>query len=86
MTYWLCLWLLLGARLFDLGSTWLVSPDLKLERNPFIRWCGWTLTLVFNVLAVLVIPFCPIAVFWTLFGASLGAGLLNLTYFFKRSS
>ena len=30
----------------DLVTTWLVTPDLRYERNPIIRWLGWRWSIV----------------------------------------
>jgi len=42
--------LLLVARLGDIGSTWLATPELKLESNPIVRrlrwWYAWATLLL----------------------------------------
>ena len=42
--------LLLLARLGDIGSTWLATPNLKLESNPIVRrlrwWYAWATLLI----------------------------------------
>jgi hypothetical protein len=42
--------LLLVARLGDIGSTWLATPNLKLESNPVVRklrwWYAWATLLI----------------------------------------
>lgn len=41
--------LLLAARALDLATTYLVSPDLRKELNPVIRFLGWRWTILLNI-------------------------------------
>ena len=43
--------LLLGARGADLLSTWIATPTLLLEGNPFVRRLGWNGSIVLNLVA-----------------------------------
>jgi len=45
--------LILFARLGDIGSTYLATPNLKMESNPLMRFGGWKLALL-TVLACLI--------------------------------
>ncbi len=47
--------LILLSRLADIGSTWLVSPTLKLEANPVVRKLGWWYALA--TVLVCLIPY-----------------------------
>jgi hypothetical protein len=47
--------LLLIARLGDIGSTFLVSPSLKLEANPIVRKLGWRFAVL--TLLVCLVPY-----------------------------
>ena len=49
----LCI-LILVSRLGDIGSTYLVTPKLKLEANPFVRKLGWLFAV-----ASLLLGFVP---------------------------
>lgn len=44
------------GRALDLISTWLVSPDLQLESNQWMKKFGWKVTIIVNVFFVLLIP------------------------------
>jgi hypothetical protein len=43
--------LLLAARGADLLSTWIATPTLLLEGNPFVRRLGWNGSVVLNLVA-----------------------------------
>ena len=43
--------LLLAARGADLLSTWIATPTLLLEGNPFVRRLGWNGSIVLNLVA-----------------------------------
>ena len=43
--------LLLAARGADLLSTWIATPTLLLEGNPFVRRLGWNGSIVLNLIA-----------------------------------
>ena len=47
--YLVCFHLLLFARGMDLLSTWLATPNLRLEANPIARKLGWKWGLPFNL-------------------------------------
>ena len=54
--------LLLIARLGDIGSTFLISPELKLEANPIARRLGWR--FIVPSLLICIVPYLstPVAV------------------------
>lgn len=54
MTYQTFLAGLLITRAFDLGTTYLVTPDLRKECNPLIVLMGWRWTIIVNLV---VVPF-----------------------------
>jgi hypothetical protein len=58
MNWWLLL-LVVICRGADLVTTFLITPDLRWERNPLIRRLGWRWTLVLNVIACSIAPFFP---------------------------
>jgi hypothetical protein len=76
MNWWLLL-LVLICRGADLATTFLITPDLRWERNPIIRRLGWRWTLVLNVIACMIAPFFPTFAF-VLSGFSILAALWNL--------
>lgn len=47
--WWSVLIALIIGRGSDLFSTWVATPGLVLEANPFARWLGWKWGLVLNV-------------------------------------
>jgi hypothetical protein len=47
--------LILISRMGDIGSTWLVTPQLKLEANPVMRKLGWRFALL--TLLVCFVPY-----------------------------
>ena len=42
-----------GGHLGDIGSTYLATPNLKLEGNPLARWGGWKFALLTLLVALL---------------------------------
>jgi hypothetical protein len=42
---------LLLARSLDFLTTYMVTPDLKREWNPVIRWLGWRWSILANIIA-----------------------------------
>lgn len=54
--------LLLLARLGDVGSTYLVSPTLKLEANPIVRRLRWPFAIVSIVAAAIPYYSVPVGV------------------------
>jgi hypothetical protein len=59
--YWLMLGILVFARGCDFGSTWLATPNLRLEANPLAAWLGWKRGILLNValcagLAAFLVP------------------------------
>src|SRR5262245_47948332 len=54
LNHTLCI-LILVSRIGDIGTTYLVTPSLKLETNPIVRKLGWRFAL--TSLAVCVIPY-----------------------------
>lgn len=63
--WWVLTVILWLGRSFDLGSTWLATPNLKLEANPISRRLGWRLALVLNFLIA------PVFACWPLLAISL---------------
>lgn len=58
MTYTLCLIALALSRFLDIASTWNVSPDLKLEKNPIMRRMGWKGIIIINIPLCLIGATC----------------------------
>ncbi|MGB0582894.1 MAG: hypothetical protein ACPGVU_24695 [Limisphaerales bacterium] len=59
--YYILLVLILAlARGADLLSTWIASPNLALEGNPIVRWLGWRLGMLANVMLCLVVARYPL--------------------------
>lgn len=59
--YWLMLLVLVCARGCDFFSTWLATPNLRLEANPIAAWLGWRRGILVNlvlcvVLSMFVVP------------------------------
>lgn len=48
--------LLIVARLFDMATTWVRTPDLSREINPVVRSLGWRGNLWCNIFIVVVLP------------------------------
>lgn len=59
MLYLICFSILGLARGADILSTWVVTPDLRLERNRLMRRLGWPGILCFNALIVVLCSFSP---------------------------
>lgn len=55
--YVACLGLLLLARGADFLSTWVASPNLLIEGNPFAKKLGWYRAIVLNLLASFILAF-----------------------------
>lgn len=57
-------WVLLGcvgfARAMDFLSTWVATPNLKLEANPIARKMGWKVGIVVNVALCFLFAFWPL--------------------------
>jgi hypothetical protein len=69
--------LLLFARIGDVGTTFLITPSLKLEANPIIRKLGWRfalLTLAACALPYLSLPVAVIVLIGSLFVSASNAG------------
>jgi hypothetical protein len=58
--YFVFLALLIFCRGMDFLSTWVATPNLALEGNPFAKWMGWRGGIVFNVI------FCGFLAVWPL--------------------
>lgn len=56
--WWILTVIVWLGRGFDLGSTWLATPNLKLEANPISRLLGWRGAVALNVLIA------PLAACW----------------------
>ncbi|MCZ6598439.1 MAG: hypothetical protein O7B99_12425 [Planctomycetota bacterium] len=54
LEHFLCIVILIG-RIGDIGSTWLVTPRLKLEANPIVRKLRWP--FAFATLALCLVPY-----------------------------
>ena len=74
------------CRASDLLSTWLVTPDLRGEINPLIRWCGWRWSITLNIAACLLSTVLPAAFFYSLCGFSILATLWNMRIYLHRRS
>lgn len=61
----------------DLLLTAIISPDLKHERNPLVRWMGWEWTIYFNIIGCIFAPFWQ-TFYWFLCIFSFLAILWNL--------
>jgi hypothetical protein len=72
MSYEHRLLLLALARGLDLTTTYLVSPDLRLECNPLVCALGWKLTLWLNLLAVPFLALWPAGLVATLLLSLIG--------------
>ena len=59
-SYWLFLAFLLFARGMDLLSTWIATPNLKLEANPIARKLGWKGGTVLNLALCLAFAAWPL--------------------------
>src|SRR2546423_6578705 len=60
LAYFGTLALLLFSRGMDFLSTWVATPNLRLEGNPFAKWMGWRGGLIFNVLFSLCLAIWPL--------------------------
>jgi hypothetical protein len=59
--YCLLLLLLVFARGMDFLSTWIATPNLVLEGNPFAKKLGWRWGLLLNVVLVSVLALWPLS-------------------------
>lgn len=46
-------------RAADLYLTWRITPDLKAELNPIVRWLGWRWNIIVNITLCAVTLFLP---------------------------
>ncbi len=63
--YWMCLAVLVVGRGLDFFSTWLATPNLRLEGNPIARRLGWKWGTGVNVILCGVFaawPLCAIVI------------------------
>jgi hypothetical protein len=51
--------LLAMARAADFFSTWLATPNLKLEANPLARYLGWRWAIVLNLVVCVLLGVWP---------------------------
>lgn len=58
--YFIFLAALFFCRGMDFLSTWVATPNLALEGNPFAKWMGWRGGLIFNA------AFCCVLAVWPL--------------------
>ena len=75
-----------ACRAADLITTWLVTPDLRFERNPIMQRIGWTWALALNPIACLAAAFEQGVFFYALCFISVLAAIWNARIFFKLSS
>ena len=59
--YFLMLAMLIFARGMDFLSTWIATPNLVLEGNPFAKKLGWRWGLLLNVVLVSVLALWPLS-------------------------
>jgi hypothetical protein len=59
--YCLLLLLLVFARGMDFLSTWIATPNLVLEGNPFAKKLGWRWGLLFNLVLVSALALWPLS-------------------------
>jgi hypothetical protein len=59
--YCLLLLLLVFARGMDFLSTWIATPNMVLEGNPFAKKLGWRWGLLFNLVLVSVLALWPLS-------------------------
>ncbi len=58
--WWVFLGMLTTARGLDLLSTYIATPNLKLEGNPVAKWLGWRGGLITNLILVLLFSTWPL--------------------------
>lgn len=74
LQWWVLTMVLWLGRGFDLGSTWLATPNLRLEANPISRRLGWRGGLALNFLiAPLFACWPPLAISLATTSTLLGA-------------
>lgn len=56
VNYLLALFLISACRAGDLYLTWRITPDLRFELNPIVRWMGWRWNIVVNVAICSIAP------------------------------
>jgi hypothetical protein len=59
--YFLMLAVLAFSRGMDFLSTWIATPNLMLEGNPIAKKLGWTWSLLFNAVLVVVLAMWPLS-------------------------
>jgi len=59
--YFLMLALLVFSRGMDFLSTWIATPNLALEGNPFAKKLGWRWGLLLNVVMVVALALWPLS-------------------------
>jgi hypothetical protein len=59
-SYYAMLFLLLFARGMDFLSTWIATPTLSLEANPFAKKMGWRLGILINLILCFTFAFWPL--------------------------
>lgn len=58
--YGILLGLLLWARAMDFLSTWVATPNLRLEANPLARKLGWRWGILFNIVICVMVARWPL--------------------------
>jgi hypothetical protein len=58
--WWLFVGIMGFGRVMDLLSTWVASPTLALEGNPFARRLGWRGGVIFNAVMTLSVACLPV--------------------------
>lgn len=56
MHYLFAFLLIAAFRTADLWLTYCITPDLKAELNPIVRWLGWRWNIVINLLLCAITP------------------------------
>ena len=59
--YWLLLLLIAFSRAMDFLSTWVATPNLVLEGNPFAKKLGWRRGIPLNIVICFGVAFVPIS-------------------------
>lgn len=58
--YYLATFFLIALfRVADLYLTWRITPDLKAELNPIVRWLGWRWNVIVNIVLCAITSLLP---------------------------
>lgn len=58
--YWVLFAFVAFSRAMDFLSTWIATPNLKLEANPLARKMGWKFGILLNVVLCFLFPLWPL--------------------------